>query len=460
MKSINLNPRILDTYKMKLFNELIRLVWEDNLEDINDLPQKVLGQDIYKEFDEPTVINLIRVIMGLNPIEEQDNTLKDMVYEALNLDEVDTPVISIISSACNSCQDKKETCLVKDKHIDCNKRNVCSACGECITKCSLGAISDKIQFIPMVKLLKDIDVPVYAMVAPAFVGQFGKDITPGKLRSALKSMGFEEMIEVALAADMLTVKEAYDYCEHMKNHEDGYFITSCCCPVWVSLIQSNYPKIVENVSPSVSPMIACGRAVKILNPKAKVVFIGPCTAKKKEATLEDIKDGVDFVLTFAELDEIFKSLEINLTELEEDNRVESSLAGRIYARSGGVSEAIKTSAQRINPDIRFKEAVFQGVKECREGLDKVINKEIEATFIEGMGCVGGCVGGPKRILSVEEGTQNVNNYGKSTDMETPYENLNVIQFLTMMGIKRLESLGSKEEEQVLKIFSRNIKDSK
>lgn len=460
MKSINLNPRILDTYKMKLFNELIRLVWEDNLEDINDLPKKVLGQDIYKEFDEPTIINLIRVIMGLNPIDEYDNTLKDMVYEAINLDEVENPVISIISNACNSCQDKKETCLVKEKHIDCNKRNVCSACGECITKCNLGAISDKIQFIPMVKLLKDTDVPVYAMVAPAFVGQFGKDITPGKLRSALKSMGFEEMIEVALAADMLTVKEAYDYCEHMKNHEDGYFITSCCCPVWVSLIQSNYPQIVENVSPSVSPMIACGRAIKILNPKAKVVFIGPCTAKKKEATLEDIKDGVDFVLTFAELDEIFKSLEINLTELQEDNRVESSLAGRIYARSGGVSEAIKRSAQRINPDIRFKEATFQGVKECREGLNKVINKEIEATFIEGMGCVGGCVGGPKRILSVEEGTQNVNNYGKSTDMETPYENLNVIQFLTMMGIKRLESLGSKEEEQVLKIFSRNIKDSK
>lgn len=460
MKSINLNPRILDTYKIKLFNELIRLVWEDNLEEINDLPQKVLGQDIYKEFDKSTLINLIRVIMGLNPIDEHDNTLTDMVYEAINLDEVKTPVISIISNACNSCKDKKETCLVKDKHIDCNKRNVCSACGECITKCRLGAISDKIQFIPMVKLLKDTDISVYAIVAPAFVGQFGKDITAGKLRSALKSMGFEEMIEVALAADMLTVKEAYDYCEHMKTQEDGCFITSCCCPVWVSLIQSNYPQIVENVSPSVSPMIACGRAIKILNPKAKVVFIGPCTAKKKEATLEDIKDGVDFVLTFVELDEIFKSLQINLTKLEEDDRVESSLAGRIYARSGGVSESIKTSAQRINPKIRFKEAKFQGVKECREGLDKVINKEIEATFIEGMGCIGGCVGGPKRILSVEEGTQNVNSYGKSTDMETPYENLNVIQFLTMMGIKRLEYLGSKEEEQVLKIFSRNIKDSK
>ena len=456
MKSINLNPKTLDTYKMKLFNELIRLVWEENLEDINDLPQKILGQDIYDEFDEPTMVNLIRVVMGLNPTSQYDNTLKDMVYEAINLDEVENPVISIISNACNSCTSKKETCSVKEKHINCNEKDVCSACGECMTKCNLGAISDKIQFIPMVKLLKNMDTPVYAIVAPAFVGQFGKDITPGKIRGALKSVGFEEMIEVALAADMLTVKEAYDYCEHMKNNEDGYFITSCCCPVWVSLIQNNYPKIVENVSPSVSPMIACGRAIKILNPKAKVVFIGPCTAKKKEATLEDIKDGVDFVLTFTELDEIFKALKVDLAQIEEDNRVESSLSGRIYGRSGGVSQAIKLSAQRINSDIKFKEVKFQGVKECREGLEKVINKEIEATFIEGMGCIGGCVGGPKRILSVEEGTDSINNYGESTEMETPYENLNVIQFLTMMGIKRLESLGSKEEEQVVKIFSRNI----
>lgn len=460
MKSINLNPRILDTYKMKLFNELIRLVWEDNLEDINNIPQKILGQDIYKEFDEPTIVNLIRVTMGLDPKEKYDNTLKDMVYEATNLNEVQTPVISIISNACNSCGEKKETCSVKNKHIDCNERNVCSACGECITKCSLGAISDKIQFIPMIKLLKDEEIPVYAMIAPAFVGQFGKDTSPGKLRAALKSMGFEDMIEVSMAADMLTVKEAYDYCEHMKTHENRYFITSCCCPVWISLIKSNYPQIVNNISPSVSPMIACGRAIKILNPKAKVVFIGPCTAKKKEATLENIKDAVDFVLTFTELEEIFKSLKIDLDKLYEDNRVESSFSGRIYGRSGGVSEAIKLSVQRINPNIRFKEAKFQGVKECKEGLEKVINKELEATFIEGMGCIGGCVGGPKRILSIEEGTNNINNYGESTQMETPYENLNVIQFLTMMGIKRLESLGTKEEEQVIKIFSRNIKGSK
>ncbi|MGL5345976.1 MAG: [Fe-Fe] hydrogenase large subunit C-terminal domain-containing protein [Peptostreptococcaceae bacterium] len=457
MKSIDINTKILYTYKMKLFNELIRLVWEDNLEDINNLPTKILGQDIYKNFDEAAIVNLIRVIMGLDPMEKSSTSIKDMVLEAMNLEMVNTPVISIISDACNSCEEKKESCLVKDKHTDCNKRNACSACGNCISKCNLGAISDKIQFIPVVKLLKDQNVPVYAIVAPAFVGQLGKNISPGKLRSALKLIGFEDMIEVALAAELLTVKEAYEYCKHMNKNEEGYFITSCCCPVWVSLVQSNYPKIVQNISQSVSPMVACGRIIKIINPKAKVVFIGPCTAKKKEATLDDVKDSVDFVLTFTELEEIFKSLEIYLESLDDDKRMESSYSGRIYGRAGGVSEAIKLSAKRINPSVRFEQVIFNGIDECKEGLEKVINKEINATFIEGMGCIGGCVGGPKRILTVEEGTLLINEYGDESEMKTPYENINTIQLLTKLGIERLEFLGEKEEEQIIKIFSRNIK---
>ncbi|MGL6107924.1 [Fe-Fe] hydrogenase large subunit C-terminal domain-containing protein [Romboutsia sp.] len=409
------------------------------------------------------IVNLIRVIIGLNPIGEYDSTLQEMVYEAINIDEVEQPVISVIEQACSHCDknyEKNETCLVKKKHTDCNEKNICSACGDCINKCDLGAISDKIQFIPMIKLLKDHNKPVYAIVAPAFVGQFGENITPGKLRTGLKKIGFEEMIEVSLAADMLTVKEAYDYCEHIEGKESEYFITSCCCPVWVSLIQKDYPEILRNVSPSVSPMIACGRAIKILNSKAKVVFIGPCIAKKKEATLEDIKDAVDFVLTFTEVEEIFKALNINLQEIGEEDRVESSYSGRIYGKSGGVSKAIELSTKRINQNIKFEAVSFQGVKECKEGLDKVINKELGATFIEGMGCIGGCVGGPKRIVSAEKGIEYITKYGESTEMETPYENLNVVQFLTMMGIKRLESLGKKEEEQVLKIFSRDINKKK
>ncbi|MDI3074045.1 [Fe-Fe] hydrogenase large subunit C-terminal domain-containing protein [Clostridioides difficile] len=471
MNTRNDNSKILEIYKMKLFGELVKAVWNDDIEDIENLPNKILNEDLKDnlnnyfsgKFDKDTMVNLIRVTMGLDVTEDTDKNLKESLHEAVNLDEVKRPIISVISDACKYCDENNkedESCKIRSKHINCNEEDVCSACGDCVSRCKLGAISDKIEFIPMIKLLKDIKSPVYAIVAPAFIGQFGKDVSPGKLRTALKKIGFEDMIEVALAADMLTAKEAYDYYEHMKKDEEGCFITSCCCPIWVSLIQNSFPQILENVSPSVSPMIACGRAVKILNPDAKVVFIGPCMAKKKEAMLEDIKDAVDFVLTFKELQEIFDALELNPAIMDESNRVEASLSGRVYARTGGVSKAVKLSVRRIDKNIKFEEKAFEGTKECMDGLKKVLNKEIEATFIEGMGCVGGCVGGPKRILSVEEGTKNVDEYSESTNMETPFDNLNVLQFLTSLGIKRVESLGEKEEEKVKKIFSRDIKSNK
>lgn len=157
MESINLNTKILDNYKMKLFNELIKAIWSDNLDDIDNIPKKALGESVYDEFGEETILNLIRVVMGLDPIEKIDEKIKDMLDKAMCIQEISTPIISVISKACNRCvnkEDKKE-CLVKEKHINCNKDNTCDSCGGCIRECSLGAISDKIQFIPILKLLKD-----------------------------------------------------------------------------------------------------------------------------------------------------------------------------------------------------------------------------------------------------------------------------------------------------------------
>ena len=246
----------------------------------------------------------------------------------------------------------------------------------------------------------------------------------------------------------------------MKENKEGYFVTSCCCPVWVNLIQKSYPQILDNMSPSVSPMIACGRIIKVLNPKAKVVFIGPCVAKKKEATVDELKGAVDFVLTFAELEEIFKALEINVLDMEDDERVESSSAGRIYGKSSGVSKAIELTVKSIDEDVEFIGQSFNGIQECNEGIEKILNKECIATFIEGMGCSGGCIGGPKRILSVDDGKANIEAYGNSTNMKTPFDNLNAIQILTEMGIKRLDYLGNKEEKQITEIFNRNLKNDK
>ncbi|MDZ4965187.1 iron hydrogenase, partial [Clostridium perfringens] len=131
---------------------------------------------------------------------------------------------------------------------------------------------------------------------------------------------------------------------------------------------------------------------------AKVVFIGPCIAKKAEAKEPDLVGDIDFVLTFQELDNIFKLLEINPEELRGiPSKDYASRGGRLYARTGGVSIAIGEAVSELYPEKYklFKPIKASGVRECKELSSKALNGEIEANFIEGMGCIGGCVGGPK-----------------------------------------------------------------
>ena len=122
---------------------------------------------------------------------------------------------------------------------------------------------------------------VYALIAPAFMGQFGEGVSPGAIRAALKRAGFSGMVEVALFADILTLKEALEFDRHV-NRDTDFLLTSCCCPVWVSMIRNIYGELVPYMPGAVSPMIAAGRAVKKMHPDAVTVFIGPCLAKKKE----------------------------------------------------------------------------------------------------------------------------------------------------------------------------------
>ena len=186
------------------------------------------------------------------------------------------------------------------------------------------------------------------------------------------------------------------------------------------------------------------------------MFIGPCIAKKKEAISEGLKGAVDFVLTFQELDEIFKALDVDLLHIKEDNRLESSYCGRIYAKSGGVSKSIEVALKEIDEYIKFNPISFQGSKECIKGLEKLINKEIDATFIEGMGCKGGCIGGPKKLISLEKGIKYMDKHLQESELKTPFDNLNVAQFLLEIGIKKIEDLGDKNQDKIQQIFKRNI----
>lgn len=310
----------------------------------------------------------------------------------------------------------------------------CVGCGVCVNACKLGHIRENREVYPVLKALDQGKKPVYALIAPAFTGQFGPKATPGRLRSALKSLGFAGMVEVAVFADILTLKEALEF-DHNVKKEGDFQLTSCCCPIWISMIRNIYKELAPHVPGAVSPMIAAGRVVKRLHPDAVTVFIGPCMAKKKEAREEDIKDAVDYVLTFQEAGEIFEIAQINVEELSDEEKEHSSKAGRIYARTGGVSQAVRETVDQLNPDKPVKVAAEQadGVPDCKKLIERVKKGEIKANFFEGMGCRGGCVGGPKVVVKREEGEKYVEEYGDMAEYKTPLENPFVRDILERLG---------------------------
>lgn len=330
----------------------------------------------------------------------------------------------------------------------------CVGCGLCIDSCKEGKILDKIDFIPIADLIKNNEV-VIAAVAPAIIGQFGENVSLDQLRAALIKVGFTDMIEVAFAADMITIKEAVEFNRHVNGPED-LMITSCCCPMWVGMLKKVYKELVPDLSPSVSPMIGAGRIIKELNPKAKVVFIGPCIAKKAEAKEADLCGDIDFVLTFQELDNIFKSLEINPSKLEGiPTKDYASRGGRLYARTGGVSTAVYEAVEELYPEKAklFKSVKAEGVKECKEVLNKALSGEVSANFIEGMGCIGGCVGGPKALIPKEQGKISVDNLAFNSPIKIATHSSTMDDVLNKIGISSLKDF---EDENKTKIFHRKF----
>ncbi|HHW23467.1 MAG TPA: 4Fe-4S binding protein [Clostridiaceae bacterium] len=310
----------------------------------------------------------------------------------------------------------------------------CTGCGRCVEVCRNNRLIERKDLIPILELLNTKSAPVYAMIAPAFNGQFTLDVTAGKLRSAFKCLGFYGMLEVAMFADILTLKEALEFDRTIHDDKD-FMLTSCCCPIWVAMIKKIYHDLIPHMPPSVSPMVACGRAIKKIHPEAVTVFIGPCIAKKAEAKEPDISDAVDYVLTFQEIKELFDLAEIDFSKLPEDLRDHSSMAGRLYARTGGVSEAVQRTLDRLNPDrkIKLKATQANGAIECKRLLKDIADGNIKANFMEGMGCVGGCVGGPKAIIPYKEGTGHVNEYAELARYKSPIDNPHVIELLNRLG---------------------------
>ena len=295
----------------------------------------------------------------------------------------------------------------------------CVACGQCLVSCPFGAIADKGQIYQIIQSILKGD-QVIAIVAPAFIGQFSGQASPGKLVTAMKKLGFDRTVEVAIGADMCTIEEAKDFLEKVPNEQD-YMATSCC-PAWHSMIEKLYPSEMKKISMTLTPMVFTARLLKKQFPGCKVVFVGPCAAKKLEAIREDIRSDVDFVLTFEELMGMFEAKEIDWATIEESEGLnEGTAAGRYFAVSGGVAKAVTDLAEKQNPGLEIKTARAEGLRDCRKLMALAKAGKYKGYLLEGMGCPGGCVAGPGTILPVDKATKFVEKYAKEANSESPMD---------------------------------------
>ncbi|MBU5438603.1 4Fe-4S dicluster domain-containing protein [Tissierella sp. MSJ-40] len=288
----------------------------------------------------------------------------------------------------------------------------CIQCGACVIQCPFGAIMDKSYIVDVINLLKEAkdndDVHVYAAIAPAIASQF----TYARIEQVvcgIKALGFHDVIEVALGADMVSLHEAKEFAETIG--EKGV-VTTSCCPAFVSYIKKNYPMLEEKISNTVSPMVAISRLIKHVDPKAKVIFIGPCTAKKAEMMEEELRGDTDYVLTFEELAAMLDAAEIDLENCTVGELNNASYYGRIFARSGGVTEAVEHVVATKGIETDFRPVKCNGLKECDRALKMAKVNRLDGNFIEGMACPGGCIAGPASLHHGPKDKNEVDKYGQ------------------------------------------------
>lgn len=293
----------------------------------------------------------------------------------------------------------------KDAKIDNNK---CISCGACVYQCPFGAIADKSFLVDAIRLVRESQnnakYRVYAIVAPSISSQF-RYAKVGQIITALKRLGFFSVIEVALGADMVAWKEAQELAEKG-------LLTSSCCPAFVRYIETQFPKLRDKVSHNLSPMAELGRFIKATDPTAKVVFFGPCTAKKSEILRPEVSPWVDVALTFEELQALIDCRDFDVSQLPEDVLDNASFYGRIFARSGGLTDAVRQALKEQNLDFDLKPIACDGIEACKAALMKLNAGRLPENFIEGMVCVGGCIGGAGCLTHEAKDKNQVDRYGE------------------------------------------------
>lgn len=301
--------------------------------------------------------------------------------------------------------------------------NKCIECGACVYQCPWGAMMDKSFILNVIDYLKNSndnkDYKVYAVIAPSISSQF-RYAKLGQVITGIKKLGFHTVVEAALGADMVAFSESKELVEKG-------FLTSSCCPAFVSYIEKQMPEMKEHISHNLSPAATIAKYIKSIDKTSKVVFIGPCTAKKKEFQREEVKEYIDSVITFEELQALFDSKGFDITEFGEDVLNNASYYGRIFARVGGLSDAVTQALKEQNlDDFELNAVSCDGIAECKVALLKASKGKLQENFIEGMACEGGCIGGAGCLTHGNRNKAEVDKYGKEAFEKTINDAISVL----------------------------------
>lgn len=463
--------------KYKVLREVARLAWNDALLDhVLDIPKTIVPGNtptmrccVYKErailgervklamggdYENPNVIEVIDIACDECPMGgyEVTNACRGCLahrcedvcrFGAITFDE--NHVAHIDKSKCKECGSCAKVCpytaiigrrrpcenACKIKAISMNENKAaaidnskCIACGACVYQCPFGAILDKSYILDVIDIIKKSEnntkYKVFAVVAPAISSQFTY-AKLGQVISGLKELGFHTVIEAALGADMVADAESKELVEKG-------FLTSSCCPAFVSYIEKSFPAMLPFVSHNLSPMATIAKYIKEHEEPCKVVFIGPCTAKKAEVKKESVKKYVDAAMTFEELQALFDSKDLDITTLSEDILDNASYFGRIFARSGGLSDAVAEAIKEHgDTDFVLKPCSCDGIEACKIALLKKSKNLLDANFIEGMACIGGCIGGAGCLTHGEKNKSEVDKYGMEAYEKTISDAISVLK---------------------------------
>ena len=295
----------------------------------------------------------------------------------------------------------------------------CVSCGMCLVNCPFGAIVDKGQLFQLIHAINK-GQKVVAIIAPAFWGQFGDKVTPGQIKEAMKMLGFAALEEVAIGADLCAIEEAEEFLHCVPDKQP--FMATSCCPAWAMMAKKEFPGMAPYISMTMTPMVLTARLMKRRDPNCRVAFIGPCAAKKLEASRRSVRSEVDFVLTFEELRGMFAAKDIDFSQIPDtEAHYKASAPGVGFAASGGVAKAVEKVIQTKNPDREVKTVYAEGLRACRQMLRVARSGKYDGYLLEGMACPGGCIAGAGTVQPPEKSRRMLEQYKARAALDNPLD---------------------------------------